>query len=106
MICPIVIIADLGFSKLSLLPLSLRWRKGTSVAGSDGSLRSFQGLPGHGSPFAPRNSLGTWSSLVLLIPSSLNPAVWASGQLGLIFQISLLVALLLCPGSSTLFSIL
>ena len=78
------------------------------MPGSDGSLRSFQGLSLH-LPLRP-----AWDACPSYrfsdshrfspIPSSLSLALifWASSQLGLIFQMSLF----LCSGSSTLFSVL
>lgn len=57
MICTILIITDLGFFKVSLPSLNLKW-SGGSIAGSGGNVRPFQGLPGHESPFTPQTSLG------------------------------------------------
>ena len=73
-ICPIVIIADLGFFKLSLPPLSLRWSKRARVAGSDGESGTLPG-PGMGPHLPLGPAWDIWPSQILLIPSSLTPGV-------------------------------
>lgn len=108
--------ADLGFYMLLLLSLNLMWRRGPALLGLIGIWDHSWAWPPHlplklawdvDPPwwFSGPHSFSPIPSQVLPnSPSGLQKALifWASSQMNLVFQMSFLVSLFLCPGSSTL----